>query len=1112
MWCFCRLPEPTQEGATSRAPHLPPVRPDFFRRRFVHCFWAGAFPTAFCRRQLAVRALTSTMATSSSASAFVQALLNVETELGQAAWRQFFFDPKKVRELDASFIDSVTAQQVLQGGLRWEGGGWNTTTASRALFELCAVPLVSSQFEQYRDSWIYACALHWRVELSEFNLSEGAAAAAFALCVCFSRDGTSAHGGAEEDADEEEEEEETAPAVRLPWEEPQQKLPGTQKELWTRFAVTEEKFDVKALLERLPRYAELPGKPPENNHWQDGKSKHDKALKAVQQTVLHQLRLQSFTMEVFQSLNSTPEDQRMDKFRVLESLLQQTFAYSSNLYGKIQVERKEYSIPGSAGPGDDMLFGKEEVQQLGMKSKVNSLKIHLGGMAQTTGLGPYSFRSLPNAGRGFGFRGTKGGGSSYGSYSRGKGSWGSFRGRFGKGKGVSRDIRAGRSSILPQGEAMSAVLEGHGGLVGSAAAHYRRCWQKMAQPQAVSAAQCAVSKRNLSSQGDPGRIQRDRGCQPGSSFPLLSDQTPCSLVCVNQNRNVTGPKTPAHCRLPGNKQTPRNKAFQIRPLATHFPSFEEKHVGGEGRFEACLFPFGNKCPIETFHQDVGGAGTFSVPSGLFWTGNFTTTVDEPHEGSTKVPKSTRIAPVHLLGRHFVGGSKQNFGGEANSSIIGHFEKMWVGDQSREISITAQSRDNPLGICDRFSQWSFAGPPSKTKASQKGTGEIGDSICPVMQKDGSHFGHRPQFSCSSTNLKGFHRYFSYFCSSERQTRLGQKTAHSRVPEEPIVSSPGLAGFLERTGVSEKMQSQDSPLRFLHYGVGRGRSAVRKTGSRILAVRDRASHKHQRAKGSHGNSQEPCQSKGHRPFVGGQRGRLLIPQEGGRSPPPPQRLVSPLSPVVHGKLSEIDTEPRKIRGHAGRLSEQDAPRQGRLHTTEGKVSTTVGHFQAFYSAYCRHVCKSRKFSVAKVCLSVAPPPSHGVQCLRNGPLWHNKLLQQPPLDSDTPLVGTAKKGTPHPMFDGGALLGWQCMVAPTSKTAQAANSSGLGATSVGFIHKLPGRTDASYKMAPALSDTIRELLERKQVPAESISLHLARLTQLSRYDHPFKVFWVLVRKIT
>ena len=98
----------------------------------------------------------------------------------------------------------------------------------------------------------------------------------------------------------------------------------------------------------------------------------------------------------------------------------------------------------------------------------------------------------------------------------------------------------------------------------------------------------------------------------------------------------------------------------------------------------------------------------------------------------------------------------------------------------------------------------------------------------------------------------------------------------------------------------------------------------------------------------------------------------------------------------------------------------------------------------------------------------------------------------------------------MFDGGALLGWQCMVAPTSKTAQAANSSGLGATSVGFIHKLPGRTDASYKMAPALSDTIRELLERKQFPAESISLHLARLTQLSRYDHPFKVFWVFCTK--
>ena len=89
-----------------------------------------------------------------------------------------------------------------------------------------------------------------------------------------------------------------------------------------------------------------------------------------------------------------------------------------------------------------------------------------------------------------------------------------------------------------------------------------------------------------------------------------------------------------------------------------FPLLRKKTCGGEGRFQACLFPFGNMRPIETFHQDVGGAGTFSVPSGLFWTGNFTTTVDEPNEGSRKVPKITMIAPVHLLARHFVGGSKQ----------------------------------------------------------------------------------------------------------------------------------------------------------------------------------------------------------------------------------------------------------------------------------------------------------------------------------------------------------------------------------------------------------------------------------------------------------------------
>ena len=181
---------------------------------------------------------------------------------------------------------------MLQAGLKWGGAGWNTTTASRALYDLCQVPLVSSSFDNYRDAWVYGCALHWKVEIPEFSLLEVSAAAAFALASA-----CSAHGGAV--APEEEEDEDGLKEVvqdrRFVWEEPQQPLPEGLLVLWRRFGLGTEKFEVRQLLERLPRYTGIPARPAENNHWQAARSKSDKSLKAQQQTVIHQMRLQAFT-------------------------------------------------------------------------------------------------------------------------------------------------------------------------------------------------------------------------------------------------------------------------------------------------------------------------------------------------------------------------------------------------------------------------------------------------------------------------------------------------------------------------------------------------------------------------------------------------------------------------------------------------------------------------------------------------------------------------------------------------------------------------------------------------------------------------------------------------
>ena len=50
-------------------------------------------------------------------------------------------------------------------------------------------------------------------------------------------------------------------------------------------------------------------------------------------------------------------------------LLQQLFAYTCSVYGKLQSERRDYSVPGTGLQTDDVLFGKEELAQLQMRQK-----------------------------------------------------------------------------------------------------------------------------------------------------------------------------------------------------------------------------------------------------------------------------------------------------------------------------------------------------------------------------------------------------------------------------------------------------------------------------------------------------------------------------------------------------------------------------------------------------------------------------------------------------------------------------------------------------------------------------------------------------------------------
>ena len=370
------------------------------------------------------------------AQGFLQQLLQVETEGGQQAWKDFLFNVEKVAELD-SIIDPNKAAALMVEGLQWSGGGWNSTTASKALFELTGVPLVTSNFGQYRDAWLYALALHWQIDIPECTLVDQAAAAAFALAeVCDSKGDWDEEMPERENDDDEDN-------VQFKWEDKTTPLPEELAVLWRRYHPGDHRFDVRNFLDQIPRFSVLPAKPPENNHLGDGKSKFDKQAKVTQQAYLHQLRALARLYSVVAQIPGRDSRREEDK-----DLLQQIFAFTASQYGKLQAERRDYSVPGTGAVQEDVLFGKDEMQTLAMKQKINSMKRPFGGISslpQPTGLGSCSFRPTGGKGRGrfynsnlpfnsgFGPVGASGGKSKGWKYPWGAPRFGKGRGR-GKGK------------------------------------------------------------------------------------------------------------------------------------------------------------------------------------------------------------------------------------------------------------------------------------------------------------------------------------------------------------------------------------------------------------------------------------------------------------------------------------------------------------------------------------------------------------------------------------------------------------------------------------------------------------------------------------------------------
>ena len=117
----------------------------------------------------------------------------------------------------------------------------------------------------------------------------------------------------------------------------------------------------------------------------------------------------------------------------------------------------------------------------------------------------------------------------------------------------------------------------------------------------------------------------------------------------------------------------------------------------------------------------------------------------------------------------------------------------------------------------------------------------------------------------------------------------------------------------------------------------------------------------------------------------------------------------------------------------------------------------------------------------------------------------LLSQPPMNRH-PTMAPSSLGEPtFGLHDHGSLMGFRCMVAPTSQTAstkvQGLDSSPLSR----HVPQLLGRTFATPKVASPLRSVIREVLQRREISSEDIEAYLNQQGSLDRHQSTFKLLW-------
>ena len=461
--------------------------------------------------------------------------------------------------------------------------------------------------------------------------------------------------------------------------------------------------------------------------------------------------------------------------------------------------------------------------------------------------------------------------------------------------------------------------------------------------------------------------------------------------------------------------------------------------------------------------------------------------------------------IYIPRRHFSGGKIKRLGAKTFKHPPQGFRGFWYACQPRKVKFGSNPTNKSLGFSHKFFGRKIRGTKRKTYICKKRVGKTHHTQENFSKENGSNSGGGERISDSPTFFKGLYRPNGTIHLLGKKLWVGHPHGHSLGLEKSDQGHKEHFTQLEGKTNGRKNSGQKFAFRCLQPRLGGIGHKLRSRPPGILEGKFHLAHQFKRIACSHFNSKESCKTGGKSTPLCGQYSNLELFKKIWRQKRPFQCHSETLFGLVSRQQNSIGSAAGPQLRNVGRPPQQMVQGPRGLHPKQKYFSKMSAFNGQSGKTPDRYVCKSWKSSVGKICGPVAPLPSLGLQCPRDGPKSSGGLLCQPPLDNNFTMVGKTKKIPQSQMSNNGTPLGWSSVVAPTSKALGPQNTGHSHTSPLGIIHKLPGPENETYQMAPTLCAAIRFLLERKQVSAESITSHLTKVEKLASYDKAFRTFW-------